>query len=276
MSVENNQTSYWEMATLGVIRGVIPFPLEHVLERLKLESQTHPEKTTQKSVKDLWTSTGVKGLFSGSRANFIRRTVREAYHWPVMLSLNRIWKRVIPKELNKDNLSSNIATGYSMALVHAGITLPLERLFIEMATKKGYRPILEKMRRERQLFVYQGFQATWLRHSLVWNLFFIANHVSTHAFKALDPRNSHPYLSYLGISMLTSNIVVGVGYPIEFLRNRILMEPEILKKGTLNAMKTLFHRYKWINLYSGAPVVTIHNFIQTLIIQTLFDKINRK
>jgi hypothetical protein len=276
MNTENNQPSYLEMAVRGFARAVVPFPIEHPLERMKLESQAHPEKTTEQAVKHLWRSQGFKGLYAGSRATFLRRTIRETYHWPVMLLINRFWKHIIPEKINKDNLATNIVTGNSMALVQACVTLPFERLLIEKTTKEGYLPFLKKMKDTKRLIVYEGFQATLIRHSIVWNLFFIASHVSTTFLKKINPKNSYPILSYVGQTVFISTFVVGVGYPLEYLRNRILMEPEILVNGTLKGYTSLFHRYKWAMLYRGAPVMLVHNFIQTLIIQKLIDRINSK
>ncbi len=276
MNIDNNPTSYREMMALGFARGAIPFPLEHILERLRLEAQANPEKTTKQAVTNLWNSQGIKGLYSGSRANFFRRTTRETFHWPVMLSINRIWKNIIPEKLNKDNLATNIATGNSMALVQASCILPFERLLIEKTTNEGYLPFLNRMKNTRRLILYEGFQATLIRHSIIWDLFFISSYTSNIAFKKLNPDNSHPLLNYIGKSVLTSILVVGAGYPLEFLRNRILMEPKILFNGTLNGFITLFHRFKWKKLYSGAPIMLLHNFFHTLVIQTFIDRINKK
>lgn len=277
MSIESKaSTSYWEMAALGFARAAFPFPLEHALERMKLESQKNPGKTTRQAIINLWLSQRLRGLYAGSIANFSRRITRETYHWPFMLYVNRIWKGLIPEQLNAGNLATNIATGNSMALVHASITLPLERLVIERITKGSYKAFLQGMIRTKRLTIYEGFNATWMRHSFVWNLFFVASHLNTMAFKTIDPDNSRPYLNYVGKSLLTSSCVVGIGYPVEFLRNRILMEPEVLSNGTINGIRTLFHRYKWTKLYSGVQVMLLHNCIQTLIIQALIDKMNKK
>lgn len=276
MGIENKHSSYLEMAVLGFARGAITFPLEHVFERMKLASQAHPKKTTKQAIKDLWQSQGLKGLYAGSRANFFRRTIREIYHWPVMLFINKIWKRIIPEKWNNDHLVTNIATGNSMAFVHASVTLPFERLLIEKTTNKGYLPFIKNMIGIRRFIIYEGFQATLIRHSLVWDLFYISSYASNNAFKKIDRGNFYPNLSFVGRSILTSTLVVGIGYPLEFLRNRILMEPEILSNGTLNGIKSLFHRYKGMKLYSGAPIMFLHNTIQTLFIQTLIDRINKK
>ena len=90
MSVENKPLNYTQMILFGVVRGAGTFPVEHVLDRLKIESQVHTEKTTGQAIKDLWKLSGFKGLYSGSSVNFTRRIVRESYHWPILLSINRI------------------------------------------------------------------------------------------------------------------------------------------------------------------------------------------
>ncbi len=277
MSIENKpkQPSHLEMAALGFLRGAAPFPLEHVLERMKLAAQTRTDLSATEAVKRLWQSQGIRGLYAGSRANFLRRTLRETYHWPAMLSLNHLWKGVIPEHWNRDHLITNVATGYSMAFVQASVILPFERLLIEKTSKGGYLPLLKRAIHSRGI-LYEGFQATWLRHSYVWNLFFVSSHTSQKVVQRWDPAQVHPYLSYVVRSMITSSLVVGLGYPMEFLRNRILMEPEILAKGTLRGVHILFHRYKWKNLYSGAPVMALHNLLQTMILQKLIDKINLK
>lgn len=277
MSVEGkSKAGYLEMAILGSSRAAGTFFADQAFDRMKVECQRYPEKTTQKAVSELFLSQGVKGFYSGALANFTRRIVRETYHWPAMLYINRIWKDTIPTQWNNKNLTTNLATGNSMALVHAGFTLPFERLLIERIKNGSYRPFLKQSADSKYLLAYEGFNTTWIRHSFVWNLFFLFNHLSTAAINTIDPENTHPYLNYVGRSLLTSQCVVAVGYPAEFIQKRILMEPEILSKGTFNAIRTLFYRYKWAKLYSGAPVMFLHNSIQTLFIQMLIDKMNGK
>lgn len=274
MTIENKPASNWEMASLGMIRAALFFPGDHLGDRTKVECQLHTEKTSVNAIKDLWKSQGLKGLFSGSRANFIRRTARETYFWPVMNEINYRWKKILPEKINK-KLITDLATGNSMALVHS-VMLPFERLFIEKAAYGGYLPFLRKMMNSKSSMAYEGFQATFLRHSFVWNLFFLLDHGSNVIIKKIDSDKAHPHLSELGRAFMTSTSMVCIGYPVEFLRNRILLEPNVVSNGTLRGVKQLFQRYKWKKLYSGAPVMFVHNYIQTFCYQMLIDKINGK
>ncbi len=280
MRVEGQQSVCLDFAALMVQRSVV-FPVEHILERVKLESQKHPEKASKVSIKELWQLKGIKGLYEGSVANFTKRFVKDLYQLPLTFALNKFWKGHLPEKYNKDNLGANLLTGFSVAtFVQSGITLPIERVFIEKTTKEGYNSFFKKLENEGALkrisILYEGYQATLLRHSFVWTTFFLSNHAASHLIKRVDSKDQHPSMSWFARGFFTGTTVVAAGYPLEFLRNRILMEPEVLSKGTINAVKTLCKRYGLKVLYSGSPIMLIHNCIQTFFLQTFFDKMNKK
>jgi len=279
MSIENSSKNQ-ELVKFFVFRNML-FPLEHTFERIKLEAQKHPTNSTSSSVKNLWEQKGAKGFVEGSLANSTRRFIKESYQMPLTVLLNKFWKRHFPEEYNKDNLGTNILTGLSVAsFVQTGLTLPMDRMLVEKTTKDGYRPFLNKLKIQGIIkgipILYEGAQVTLARHSLVWTTFFLANHSASSLLKKVNPENQSPNLSKLVKGLLTSTIVVSAIYPLEFIRNRILMEPEILKEGTVNAIKTIYRRYGFRNSYRGVGVVWVHNNFQTLYQQALYNQINTK
>jgi hypothetical protein len=279
MSVETSSVNQ-ELAKLFVLRNM-SFPLEHVFERTKLEAQKHPTDPAVVSVRNLWQQKGIKGFVEGSLANCTRRFTKELYQMPLTVFLNKFWKQHFPVKYNKDNLGTNLLTGFSVAtIVQTGLTLPLDRVVIEKTTKEGYLPFFKKLKNHGVIksisILYEGAQVTLMRHSLVWTNFFLANHFSIRLLKKIDPENQSPNLSRLAKVLLTSTGVVSTIYPIEFIRNRVLMNPEVLKEGTVNAIKTIYGRYGLRNMYRGVGIIWIHNNIQTLFYQALYEQMNKK
>ncbi len=280
MSTVSGQSTNQEFTKQFFLRTMF-FPVEHILERAKLEAQKHPEKPSITSIKNLWQLKGLKGFYEGSVANCTRRFVKEAYQMPLTIALNKFWKKHCPEEFNKDNLGTNLLTGLSVAaLVQTGLTLPVDRILIEKTTKEGYLPFFRKLKMQGILkgipVLYEAAQVTVIRHSFVWTTFFLSNHASSSLIKKVDSKNKYPNMSWIARALLTSTTVVGIGYPLEFLRNPILMELELLSKGTSHAVITLYRRYGLRNMYSGSAIVLLHNNIQVLFIQNFYDRMNKK
>jgi hypothetical protein len=270
----------YEYVKLFLLRNMI-FSVEHVLERIKIEAQKHPNQSSITSIKDLWKLKGLKGYNEGLLANGTRRLAKESYQMPLTIKINKFWKQHFPEEYNKDNLPTNLLTGLSVAsLVQTGLTLPIDRLLIEKTAKEGYLPFLRRLKFEGVLkgvpVLYEGCQVTLIRHSFVWTTFFLSNNASTHLVKKLDSENRFSNLSWLARALLTSTMVVTIAYPLELLRNRVLMEPELLDKGNFKAITTLCNRYGLRNMYRGAPIVFFHNNIQVIFMQALYDRMNKK
>jgi len=280
LSVASAPSKDQEYVKLFVFRNMF-FPVDHLLERAKIEAQKHPEKSSITSLKNLWQQKGLKGFSEGSMAGGARRFFKESYQMPLTIVLNKFWKKHFPQEYNKDNLGTNLLTGLSVsALVQTGLTLPIDRILIEKTAKDGYLSFFRKLKVAGVLkgvpILYEGCQVTVIRHSYVWTTFFLSNHASSNLVKKADFDKKFPNMSWLVRALLTSTTVVSIGYPLEFLRNRILMEPELLAKGTANAVTTLYRRYGLRNMYSGSAIVFLHSNIQALFIQTFYDRMNGK
>lgn len=256
-------------------------PVEQIFLRLKIEAQANPQKSAVSSVVDLIRSKGIKGPFEGSAINIAWRASKEIYQRPLQTAITRFYRGVIPDNINKDHFVSNLLAGVTFAcVVQTAIGLPLERLFIERTVNGSYKSYFETLKGKsffnKTANLYTGGQATLIRHSIVWSLFNTFQYASKQLTDKIDPKNQYPNLMFTTSVFLTSTGVVGVGYPLEFLRNRILMEPEILKNGTIKAIQKLALRYGFRHLYTGAAIVWVHNCIQTTYMKAYQDMINNR
>lgn len=279
MSIDNQYPEFRELSWLVAVRTTF-FPLEHILERLKVESQKHSKKKSYDAARDLWKVKGIKGLFEGGVANFSRRITRDAYQWPLTILINRFWKAHFPERYNRDNLATNLLTGLTTAtFVQAGIALPAERLFIEKAAKEGYAPFFKKLKHIGTLkavaTLYQGYQVTLIRHGLVWTPLFLSDSLCNRIIKIVDAGNAHPYLCTIGKTVVTSSAVVGIGCPFDFIRSRVLMKPELVSQGNIKAIKILYNQCGLKQFYSGASILWLHNCIKVFFLQTLFKYLNK-
>lgn len=73
---------------MGIVRGVIGFPLEQPLESIKTLWQAKPYFRNELHIaKEIFMKKGFIGYYSGSIPNFTRMIVKNMYRYPLMIYL---------------------------------------------------------------------------------------------------------------------------------------------------------------------------------------------
>lgn len=49
------------------------------------------------TVKDMWARKGWRAFYNGFHINLLRVAVKQAYRWPLWITLSSLYKRVLPK-----------------------------------------------------------------------------------------------------------------------------------------------------------------------------------
>jgi hypothetical protein len=121
-------------AGVGILRGIVGFPIEQPLESIKTQWQAKPiHKHEFAVVKDIYTRKGIKGFYAGSLPNFTRMFLKNIYRYPLMISLPHFYEqRLVGVENRK---TSKLLAGFSIALIESLITCPIERAKVYFMTE---------------------------------------------------------------------------------------------------------------------------------------------
>jgi len=164
---------YAEAALYGLISGLIRLPVEH------------PSRHT--------------GFWAGALPAGIRSSIKELYRWPLMVSLPPFYHSLLSKvghqrtSQARDNIGAKAFTAYTIATVESCVSCPLERLKVLLITRDqlsakqavGQSLGLIDVRRGNSSIrkvipvvtsrLFQGFGALYVRQSLSWATFLIAD-----------------------------------------------------------------------------------------------------
>jgi len=97
-------------------------------------------------VRHIWSTKGVKGFYAGSVPNLTRLVVRNSYKYPVLIGLPNTYNQFF----NQDGRASQtkkhcikLFTGFTIALIEAIVTCPIERLKVFLMTSNhGQQAVL--------------------------------------------------------------------------------------------------------------------------------------
>jgi hypothetical protein len=80
-------------AGIGILRGLIGFPVEQPLESMKTQWQAKPALKNELAVfKDIKARKGINGFYAGSIPNFTRMVLKNIYRYPLMISLPHFYE----------------------------------------------------------------------------------------------------------------------------------------------------------------------------------------
>lgn len=171
-------------SAIGIIRSVIAFPVEHPLDTVKTRWQSKPNLSHEVQVlRDLISDKGVRGLYAGSLPNLARNLVKNAYRFPLMVSLPAYFSQNLPERIRKNKFLTTQLSSTTIAIIEAGILCPLERLKVLFMTqtqseKISYRAFLMNNRRSLFSELYRGYIALWVRQQISWTVFLQADMIA--------------------------------------------------------------------------------------------------
>lgn len=93
---------------------------------------------------------------------------------------------------------------------------------------------------------------------MMWSTLLVIDNVSKKQFDLINKNNERSYIRQLVTSSLIASGLVLWGLPIDFVKTRIQMEPELQKMKRIAAIQVLFRRYGRAGFYSEALPVFVH------------------
>ena len=168
-------------ALIGVLRGLVGFPLEQPMESVKTQWQANPKNRNEVEIlKQIYREKGLyKGFYAGSLPNLTRVVLKNIYRYPLMIKLPNLIQQKIPLARNNRKIAKAL-TGLSIAGVEAFILCPVERFKVIMMTRSRESNISAwttissgKSSLIREL--YLGYLPLFTRQAVAWVTFLTAD-----------------------------------------------------------------------------------------------------
>lgn len=85
-------------AAIGVLRGLVGFPLEQPMESVKTQWQASPKNRNEIQIlKQIYKEKGVyRGFFAGSTPNLTRVVLKNIYRYPLMVKMPNLIENYVP------------------------------------------------------------------------------------------------------------------------------------------------------------------------------------
>lgn len=79
-------------AVIGVLRGLVGFPLEQPMESVKTQWQASPKNKNEIQIlKQIYAEKGIyRGFYAGSLPNLTRVVLKNVYRYPLMIKMPNV------------------------------------------------------------------------------------------------------------------------------------------------------------------------------------------
>lgn len=260
---------------LGAMRSTAGFVLEHPLELVKITAQAQPKDSSWEVTKKIVKEKGIFGLSNTVLTNFPRRLLREVVRWPVIGYTHEKLIKQFPNTFTREGTNSKLVTGLSVALFDSLVILPLEQLMAyRVKEKERYSSFFKKrFIQEGMPSLYRGFGINLIRQGVVWATLMGINNEAKKRFDLFDKDKVHPYLRQGVTSVLIALGLIIWGLPVDFVKARIQMEPNLQKMKLSSVVQTLIRQHGFSAFYAGALPVFIHTVFHATLGGYILDAI---
>jgi hypothetical protein len=168
---------------MGVLRGVVGFPLEQPLESIKTQWQAKPGHKNELTIaREIYQGKGfIKGFFSGSLPNLARVMFKNVYRYPLMIGLPNFYETHLPESVRKNKKTQKLCTGVSIAVIEGMLLCPFERLktyFMTVHASTGQKETFRSYYNQSGNLLadlYRGVGSLIARQTIAWVYFLQAD-----------------------------------------------------------------------------------------------------
>jgi hypothetical protein len=110
--------------------ALICLPLEHPFDALKTNMQSHQTRLSA-TISNMLKGKGWRAFYNGFSMNALRVAIKQAYRWPLVISISGHYRRSLPSasELVRQSLA-----GFTIASVELVVLCPFERIKVWLMT----------------------------------------------------------------------------------------------------------------------------------------------
>ena len=245
---------------LSFLSGVVAHAYEvsslgHILDRIRVEQEVHPQLTLRKAVLSIWKKGRWNAFYRGLRWNIGLSAMKGGFGWSLHNVSNRFMLGVCHQ---KDPLHPSfpfvIAVGLGSAFLETTLILcPLERLkTVEMThNSKQIFTVNEYIKKEGIQFFYRGWKLVMLRQSCSWISYLGIYQHLRHSFLAYNEDRSLSLIQKVFLGGITGGVVAVINAPLDLLKTRAQKANPLHSKGVFFAVRSVLDKHGWRGLYSG-------------------------
>ncbi len=238
--------------------------LGHVLDRIKVQQEAHPQCKTAKSALDaVLREDGWRGIYTGLRWNVSLSALKGAFGWSIHNFCNRTVTALYPQENALfPSLPFTILVGVSSAFIEASLILcPLERLkTVEMTYRSNTQlKIGDLVRRGGWRFIYRGWNQVMLRQSCSWLTYLIAYQQLRQPLLNYNAQQPLSLKQKVLLGSVTGSIVACLNAPLDLLKTQAQMANAPDSLNIFKISSSIFKEYGWKGMYNGLSMKLMRN-----------------
>lgn len=114
---------------------------------------------------------GWRAFYNGFSLNLIRIMIKQAYRWPLWISIMSFYKNLLPQT---NEILRQTVTGFTVSFAELLIITPLERIKVWLMTTHSQEEtkVINYFKKRFNFFdLYTGFLSMLIRQGLSWSSF---------------------------------------------------------------------------------------------------------
>lgn len=269
-------------ALIGVSRTLGGLPIEHPLDTIRTRWQANPNVSlnTLSVIREIYTSKGILGFYSGVIPNTTRRAIKQIYRWPMMLFFPNFYREHILSDRIQQNYPRlpKILTGLSIANFEIIVINPLERLKVWLMTSPNRISILEFFKQSKNNIItelYRGTSAVFWRQNLSWILFLYTDELTKNKLREYKQDNNLTHFDLFLTGMIVGLINTAAIMPFDYVKTQ---KQKFFQdnKSLSNIFKMTLKNHGISRFYIGWKIYLIQYSFVAILTVNILDKLEQK
>jgi len=241
----NGHVPLWQKmavgGTAGVIGTVSVFPIDTVKTRLQLATctatgSTHGATGITAVVADVWSRSGIRGLYRGLPATALGTMPEKA----IKLGVNDFLRDVLcGYDRSKETLENQMAAGALTAGVQVVATNPLEIVKLRLQSANGALTPTQAIRELGPRGLYKGGTVTLIR-DVPYNIIFFLSYIKIKEFLTNSETGHVSRQGILASGVSAGMLAAFAGTPCDVVKSRIQARNSTYTNGALDCAKRLY------------------------------------
>jgi hypothetical protein len=277
--IHEDYAKYVEASAVGAARGLMGLPLEHPLDVIKTQSQASlAEKSTWRVANRIYQAHGVMGFYSGAIPNGTRLAIKQAYRYPMMLSLPGFFQNQLPANVSskyKDAIPT--ATGLTIASFETFFICPLERLKVFLITKEAkknqLRQFFQMYKKQLPSELYRGIGAVYGRQISTWVSFLVSDKRVKDWERARTQTKQLSFESLMKVSFIVGTFNTIANLPFDVAKTNLQKSDPLENKGLFKTLGKIYQMHGVSGLYAGWKPRMLQYMLQSAFTVTILDRL---
>lgn len=260
-------------ALMGAFRGGISLVFEHPLDVIKTYWQANPHNLSVfRVIRSILFHKGCLGFYSGAIPNVVRVVFKQAYRYPLMLSVPFAYSYVCSSVVMVSML-----TGLTIAFIEVWLLTPLERLKVWLITFKqrgGVRAFFQTRVCYLGLssLLYRGVSVSLVRQITSWMVFLVTHDQLMLLLKVLNlSPASLPVMWLLGVGFIEGSINTLFVLPLDCVKTHFQKVDSDHNLRITDVFLFIVKRYGFRGIYVGWQVRLLQYIVNALFTITILE-----